>query len=69
MRERRILSPEIVAGKIYTVPETARILRLCSGTVYNKIHKGDKLPKCFRVGNKVRFQGKAIQDFIDMQQG
>jgi predicted DNA-binding transcriptional regulator AlpA len=67
MRQRRTNNREIVAWKIYTVPELARILRIGPGTVYNRLSRGDDLPKFFRVGRKVRFEGKAIQDFINSQ--
>jgi excisionase family DNA binding protein len=67
MRKRRDLGRGIAAGQIYTVPELARELKIGSQTIYNKLSKGESLPKCFRVGNKVRFRGQEILSFIEEQ--
>lgn len=58
---------KLVADKNYTVPETAKILRVSAQTIYNKLCRGEKLPSCFRVGGKVLFHGGAILDFIEQQ--
>ena len=70
MRRRRNISKlngSIVPGAVYNVPELAKLLRIGSQTIYNKLSKGENLPKCFRVGNKVRFRGKEILNFIEEQ--
>ncbi len=64
MARRRDLGNDIVRGRIYTVPELAKMLKIGEQTLYNKISKGEKLPKCFRIGNRVRFTGAAVQEFI-----
>ena len=68
MLRGRALRQGIVPGRIYTVPELAWILQIGKQTLYNKLSKGENLPKCFRVGNKVRFQGSSILKFIEDQQ-
>ncbi len=64
MRQRRDLGNDIVKGRIYTPTEFAKIMKIAEQTVYNKLSKGEKLPKHFRVGSRVRFTGAAIQEFI-----
>ncbi len=59
---------EIMPGMVYTVPELASCLRIANQTVRNKLSRGENLPKCFRVGNQVRFLGKDILQFIADQQ-
>jgi len=63
--DRRILQQGVIAGKNYTVQETADLLRISVGTLYNLRSRGKRLPRCFKVGNKVLYNGKAILDFID----
>ena len=58
---------KLETDKNYTVPETAKILRVSTQTIYNKLHLGEKLPSCFRVGGRVLFQGSAILEFIEKQ--
>lgn len=66
-RNISIINESIVPGAVYNVPELAKLLKIGSQTVYNKLSKGENLPKCFRVGNKVRFRGKEIISFIEEQ--
>ena len=70
MRRRRDISKRngsIVPGAVYNVPELAGVFGLATQTVYNKLSKGESLPKCFRVGNQVRFRGVEIIKFIEEQ--
>ena len=39
----------------YTVNELANILRISSGTVYNRMSRGDKMPPRIKVSRKVLF--------------
>ena len=64
MRKRKDLGNDIVKGRIYTVQELAKIMKIANQTLYNKLSKGEKLPKHFRIGNRVRFTGAAVQEFI-----
>jgi excisionase family DNA binding protein len=64
MRKRRDMGNDIVRGQIYTPSELAEVLKVGKQTIYNKLSKGEKLPKCFRIGSRVRFTGAAIQEFI-----
>ena len=64
MMKRKDLGDDIVKGRIYTPPEFAKIMKIAEQTVYNKLSRGEKLPKHFRIGNRVRFTGAAIQEFI-----
>lgn len=58
---------EISSGEIYTAKELAEILQISQQTIYNKISLGQKLPRHFRVGNRVRFQGYEVIKFIEEQ--
>lgn len=58
---------ELIKEQIYTVVETANILRIAEQTLRTKLSKGDKLPRCFRVGTRVLFTGEEIQRFISHQ--
>jgi predicted DNA-binding transcriptional regulator AlpA len=55
------------ATKIYTPVELAAILLLATQTIYNKLSKGQDLPKHFRVGTRVRFRGEDVIKFIENQ--
>ena len=66
-RTKRGDGMELRKGQNYTVPETANILRIAEQTLRAKLSKGDKLPRCFRVGTRVLFTGEAIEKFISDQ--
>ena len=55
----------IYANAVYTVPEVADLLRIGKPTIYNKLSRKEPLPKHFKVGNRVRFMGKDILEFIE----
>ncbi len=67
MAQRRDLGRGIAAGQIYTPEQLAALLQVGKQMIYNKLSRGEKLPRCFRVGNRVRFMGSDVVKFIEEQ--
>ncbi len=51
---------------VYTVSETAQILRVNKNTVYELIHSG--ILKCIKLGNK-KITAKALNEFLETYDG
>lgn len=68
MRKRKNLGNCVVSGQIYTPEQLAALLQVGKQTIYNKLSRGEKLHRCFRVGNRVRFMGSDVVKFIREQQ-
>ena len=51
---------------IYTVSETAKLLKVNKNTVYDLIHSG--VLKCIKLGNS-KITAKAIHEFLDIYDG
>jgi len=52
-----------IRGKLLTVPEVARLLRVGANTVYREIDKGHL--KASRVGRLIRVQLADVQKYLD----
>lgn len=68
LRDRRDMGRGIAAGRVYTPEQLAELLQVGKQTIYNKLSLGQRLPKCFRVGSRVRFMGSDVLAFIREQQ-
>lgn len=62
--EKENITYTIKPDKLYTVNETAQILRVQPNTIY-KWKYNKKLP-CVKSGSKLLFQGSAIKEYLGL---
>lgn len=54
------MSTEKLAGRVLTVPEVAKLLRVTTGTIY-RMASARTIPGAFRVKSNWRFSGEQIE--------